>query len=129
MAELLEKDLVYKIIGCAITVLNEIGHGLREKTYENALCLEFNRQSMEYEKQTKYPVYYREQIVDEFIPDLIVKDRVIVEIKTVETLIDEHRGQLINYLRITGKKVDLLLNFNHPKLQWERLVLDKNRTE
>ena len=129
MAELLEKDLVYKIVGCAITVLNEIGHGLREKTYENALCLEFNHQSMEYDKQTKYPVYFRKQIVDEFIPDLIVGNRAIVEIKTVETLIDEHRGQLINYLHITGKKVGLLLNFKHPKLQWERLVLDKNRTE
>jgi len=127
MSELLEKELVYKIVGCAITVLNEIGHGLREKTYERALCLELEHHAIKYDQQLGFPVYYRGTQIDEYIPDLIIQDRIIVEIKTVETILDEHRGQLINYLRITGKKVGLLLNFKHPSFQWKRIVLDKSR--
>jgi len=129
MSELLEKELVYQIVGCAIAVINEIGHGLREKTYENALCVEFDHQTIQYNQQLKFPVYYHNQIIDEFVPDLVVENRIIVEIKTVEVLDDEHRGQLINYLRITGKKVGLLLNFKHPKLQWERLVLEEKNEQ
>jgi len=127
MSELLEKELVYQIVGCATSVINEIGHGLREKTYENALSIEFDHQAIKYNQQLTFPVYYRNQVVDEFIPDLVVENRIIIEIKTVEALDDEHRGQLINYLRITGKKVGLLLNFKHPKLQWERLVVEEKK--
>ena len=96
MTELIEKDLVYKIIGCAMKVHNEIGHGLREKTYERATCVEFNHQKIIYTKQSKYPVFYRDELIDEYIPDLEVEGKVIVEIKTVDTIIDEHRGQLLN---------------------------------
>jgi GxxExxY protein len=125
MSELLEKELVYQIVGCAIAVINDIGHGLREKTYENALCIEFDHQAIRYNQQLNFPVYYRNKIIDEFVPNLVVENRIIVEIKTIEALDNEHRGQLINYLRISGKKVGLLLNFKHPKLQWERLVLEE----
>lgn len=127
MVELLEKDLVFRIIGCAMAVHNELGHGLREKTYENSLALEFKYQGIEYSKQTRFPVYYRNEAVDEFIPDLVVEKRVIVDTKTVETIIDEHRGTMLNYLKITGLKVGLIINYKHRKLEWERLVLDDAR--
>lgn len=129
MSDLLEKELVYQIVGCALAVINELGHGLREKTYEKALCVEFDHQAIKYNQQSTFPVYYRNQLVDEFIPDLIVENRIIIEIKTVEAFADEHRGQLINYLRITKQKVGLLLNFKHPKLQWERLVLEEENEQ
>jgi GxxExxY protein len=103
MTELLEKELVYKIIGCAMSVHNAIGPGLREKTYENALCVEFRYQGIGYSQQKRYPVQHREEQVDEFVPDLIVEDKVIVDTKTVEAILDDHRGT---------------------KLVWERLVLD-----
>lgn len=74
MTELLEKGLVYKIVGCAIAVHNELGHGLREKTYERALCVEFNCQGIKYSQQTKYPVFYRNEKVDEYVPDLERQD-------------------------------------------------------
>lgn len=110
-----------------MSVLNCLGHGLREKTYENALCLEFEFNKICYRKQAVYPVYYREVMIDEFIPDLVVENRIIVDLKTVDSIIDEHRGQILNYLRITGLKVGLLLNFSHPKLEWERLVLSDKK--
>ena len=117
MTDLLEKELVYKIVGCAISIHNEIGHGFREKTYEKALCVEFEDQNLSFSQQMSYPIYYKNNKIDEFIPDLIVENKVIVEAKTVESIIDEHRGQLINYLRISGIKVGLIINFKHPKLQ------------
>ncbi|MBL7086818.1 MAG: GxxExxY protein, partial [Candidatus Cloacimonetes bacterium] len=77
--------------------------------------------------QLKFPVVYRGKVVDEYIPDLVVENKVVVEIKTVESITDEHRGQLLNYLRISGIKVGLIINFKHSKMQWERLVLDTAR--
>lgn len=90
---MLEKDLVYQIIGCAMVVHNTIGPGLREKTYENALCVELGHQRIGYNQQARYPVYYREEFVDEFVPDLVVEQRVVVDTKTVESIINEHRAQ------------------------------------
>jgi len=110
-----------------MTVLNELGHGLREKTYEKALYIEFNRQSLTFNQQTIFPVYYNGQLIDEYIPDLVVEEKIIIEIKTVDTILDEHRGQVLNYLRITKKEVGILLNFKHPHLQWERFILTKNK--
>ena len=70
MTVLIEKELVYRIVGCAIAVLNELGHGLREKTYERAMCVAFRFQNISYSQQKRYPVFYRGEQVDEFIPDL-----------------------------------------------------------
>lgn len=110
-----------------MTVHNAIGPGLREKTYENALCVELRYQGINYRQQTRYPVQYRNEIVDEFVPDLVVEERVIVDTKTVETIIDDHRGTMLNYLRITGLKVGVIINFKNRKLEWERIVLDEAR--
>ena len=118
-----ERDLVYQIVGCSMEVLNELGHGLREKTYERALCHEFGLQKMEYSQQAVFPVFYKGKKVDDYIPDLIVENRVIVDTKTVDTIGDDEVGQMLNYLRITGLKVGLLINFKHSKLQWKRVVL------
>ncbi len=118
-----ENDLVYKITGCAMAVLNELGHGLREKTYERALCVEFKHENIAFSQQHVHPVNYRGEHVDDYIPDLEVEDHVIVEIKTVESIHDEHVGQVINYLRITGREAGVILNFKHSKLEWKKVVL------
>ena len=127
MKELIEKELVFKIIGCAMEVHNELGHGLREKTYERALCREFNLQSIFYDQQAVYPVFYKGEQIDDYIPDLIVGKRVVVDTKTIEAVCDEERGKMLNYLKITGIKGGLLINFKHPKLLRERIVLDTAR--
>lgn len=127
MSEILEKELVNKLVGCALAVHNEIGNGLREKTYERSLCLEMGHEGIEYSQQAVYPVFYRGEKVDDYIPDLVVEGRVIVDTKTVERITDEYRGQVINYLKVTGLKVGLIINFKHAKLEWERVVLDTAR--
>lgn len=125
--ECLEKDLVYRVNGCAMAVLNELGHGLREKTYERALCVEFKYAGISFEQHQVYPVFYRGEHVDDYIPDLEVEDRLIVETKTVESITDEHIGQVLNYLRITGIEVGLILNFKHARLESKRVILQEGR--
>jgi GxxExxY protein len=127
MAELIEKDLVYRIVGSSLAVLKELGHGLREKTYERALCVEFRHQGIAFSQQVAHPVHYRGEQIDEYIPDLEVEGRVIVDTKTIPCITDTERGQMINYLRVTGLKVGLIINFKNPKLEWERIVLDSSR--
>jgi GxxExxY protein len=120
---LLLKAEVFQIVGCAMEVLNTLGHGLREKTYERSLAVEFRLKGIAFDQQRAFPVTYKGERVDEYVPDLIAFSQVIVDTKTVEAIGDFERGQMLNYLRITGLRVGLILNFKHPKLQWERLVL------
>jgi GxxExxY protein len=124
--QLEEKELVFQIVGCAMEVLNELGHGLREKTYERALCHEFKLQGIGYSQQSVFPVFYKGEKIDDYIPDLIVNDRVVVDAKTVDAIGDEEIGQMLNYLKVTGLKVGLLINFKHSKLQWKRVVLSEH---
>jgi GxxExxY protein len=127
MLELLEKDLVYRIVGCAMKVHSGVGYGLREKTYERALCRELAHEGISFSRQKVYPVVYRHEVIDEYIPDLEVEQKVLVETKTIDAIADIERGQMLNYLRISGLKVGLIVNFKRPSLQWERVVLDSGR--
>jgi GxxExxY protein len=117
------KEETYVIIGCAFEVLNELGHGLNEKLYENSLVIEFKRRAIAFDQQRRFEVLYKEEHVGEFIPDLIAFGRVIVDVKVIERITDHERGQMLNYLRITGLPVGLILNFKHGKLEFERIVL------
>jgi len=125
--EYVESELTYRVVGCAMAVLNELGHGLREKTYERALCVEFRHRGISFETQHAYPVFYRGEHIDDYIPDLEVEGRLVVEVKTVESIVEEHIGQVLNYLRITGLEAGVILNFKHPKLQWKKVVLQEGK--
>jgi GxxExxY protein len=116
------EELVFKIVGAAMTVHNAIGHGLREKTYERALVVEFQHLDISYDQQHRYPVLYRDVKVDEYIPDLEVDDLIVVDTKVVTKIHDDDIGQIINYLKITGKSTGLILNFKHPKLEWRKVT-------
>jgi GxxExxY protein len=124
-ANLIFQDEVYQIIECSMTILNGIGHGLNEKPYENALAVEFMHCGIPFEQQKRFPVVWRETIVGEFIPDLIAFGGIIIDTKTIEKITDHERGQMINYLRITGLQLGLIINFKKPTLEWERMVLTK----
>jgi GxxExxY protein len=121
--KLVLKDEVYQIVGCAIEVMNELGHGLYEKVYENAMTVEFGLRGITYTQQRRFPVLYKTAQVGEFIPDLIAFDTVVVDPKVIECITDLERGKMINYLRITGLRVGVYLNFKHPKLEWERIIV------
>ena len=112
-----------QIIGFAFTVLNEIGHGLNEKVYENSLTVLFRLNGVAYDQQRRYGVLFRGVEVGEFIPDLIAFGSVIVDTKVIERITDHERGQMMNYLRITKLRVGRLLNFKNARLEYERVVL------
>ena len=120
---LLFRDEVFQIVGCAIEVLNTIGHGLIEKPYENALVVEFRLRKVPYQQQPLFDVLYKGHKVGQFIPDLIAFDAVVVDTKVIEQISDHERGLMLNYLRITKLRVGVILNFKHAKLEWERIVL------
>ncbi len=117
------KNITEQILGSAMEVLNTLGHGLLEKPYENALVVEWKLRDIPFRQQPRFPVLYKGNKVGEYIPDLIVDDQVIVDIKVVEKLGNHEYGQMINYLKITGLQVGLIINFRFAKLQWKRVVL------
>jgi GxxExxY protein len=121
--KLLLKDETHQILGCAFDVLNELGHGLNEKIYENALVVEFKLRGVAFDQQRRFPVLYKTVQVGEFIPDLIAFNVVIVDAKVIDRITDHERGQMMNYLRIARLRVGVILNFKHARLDWERIVL------
>ena len=120
---ILYRDEVFKIVGCAMEVLNILGHGLKEKPYENAMVVDFKLNNIPYLQQPRYPVIYKDVLVGEYIPDLIVFGKIVVDTKVIDKIGDNEKGQILNYLKITGLRVGLILNFKHAKLHWERVVL------
>jgi len=121
--ELLLKEEAHRIVGCAMEVLNVLGHGLLEKPYENALVVEFGLQEIPFRQQPRFDVEYKSVKVGEYIPDLICFDKVVVDTKTVERITNHEIGQMMNYLKITNLRLGLLLNFKYAKLEWKRVVL------
>ena len=122
-SKLILKAETEKVIGFAFDVLNEIGHGLNEKIYENSLVVLFKQNGIAFDQQRRFPVIFRGVQVGEFVPDLIAFGSVIVDTKVIDRITDLERGQMLNYLRITKLRVGLILNFKKPKLEFERVVL------
>jgi GxxExxY protein len=105
------KQLTETIIGCAIEVHKQLGPGLLEHNYEAALCIELQNAGVNFVRQPIFPVIYKGQPIGEYRLDLIVADAVVVEIKSVERFDPIFEAQVLSYLRITGKRVGLLINF------------------
>ena len=120
--ELLLKEEVFQIVGAAIEVLKGLGHGLHEKPYENALAVEFGIRQIPLLQQQHFDVIYKAVKVSEYVPDLIVHGKIVVDVKVIDRITDHERGQMLNYLRITHRAVGVILNFKRAKLEWERLV-------
>jgi len=125
------EGLTEKIIGCAFEVGNVLGNGFLEKIYENALAHELRKKGLKVEQQQAIPVYYDQIAVGEYVADLLVEESIIVELKAVKNIEDIHRAQCIHYLKATGLKLCLLINFGTPKVQIKRIVnnLDHIRAE
>ena len=115
--ELLEADLTEAIIGVCIEVHSRLGPGLNEGMYEGAVCHEFDPRGIRYRRQVSFPVDYKGKIIGECRVDLIVEERVVLELKACEMLTNLHRSQVITYLHLTKLRVGLLVNFNVPILK------------
>ncbi len=110
------------IIGAAFEVSNVLGAGFLEKVYENALNVELKLRGMETLPQAPLKVHYKDNLVGDYIADILVENEIIIELKTVKELDDIHIAQCLNYLRITGLKLCLLINFYKPRVEIRRIV-------
>jgi GxxExxY protein len=117
-------DITYAINGAVFEVNRVLGPGFLEKVYENALLIELRGKGLKAQNQAQIKVVYKGLTVGEYIADILVEDKVIIEIKSVEKLEKIHEAQLLNYLKATGVRVGLLVNFRHSKAEVKRLVLD-----
>ena len=123
--DLLYRDEVYQIIGAAIEVHRELGHGFLESVYEECIEIESNRRKIPYGTQVKIPVHYKgKKLKKEFVADYIGFAKIIAEFKCIPKLTKVEEAQILNYLKATGMKVGLLINFgSEGKLEWRRFVL------
>lgn len=127
MSKLIHPDESYAIIGACFNVYKDKGCGFTEPVYQECLGIEFEYQTLPSHAQKLLRLTYRgRELQQTFKPDFICYDKIIVEIKAVSHLVDEHRAQVLNYLNATGMQLGLLVNFGHyPKLEYERIVLTK----
>ena len=125
----MENNLSRRVIGCAIEVSNTLGPGFFEKVYEKALCVEFEENGICFQCQRPFVVMYKGSLVGEYITDIIVEERLLLELKAISALNSEHEAQLMNYLKATGLSVGLLLNFGKPKLGIKRMVWNHNESK
>lgn len=116
------KELTEKVIGAAMEVHKQLGSGFLEKIYETALNMELIERGIMAEAQAQIPVHYKGKLVGVYLADLLVDGALIIEIKAMRNLAPEHEAQIIHYLKATGKKVGLLLNFGRSRLQFRRFV-------
>ena len=117
-------ELTYEINGAVFEVNRVLGPGFLERVYQNALMVELRNRGLKAESQAAITVDYKDNVVGEYIADILVEEKVILELETVDRLEKIHEAQLLNYLRATGTKIGILVNFKHTRAEIKRMVLD-----
>jgi GxxExxY protein len=127
--DLIYKEEAYKIIGTAMAVHRELGHGFLEAVYQEAFEIELGLQGIPFESEVALPIDYKEiRLKKQYYADFICYNKIIVETKALNGLDTAHESQLLNYLKATGFKLGLLINFGSPSLQYKRMVMSANDT-
>ena len=126
---MLHEAITQDIIGAAMTVLSELKPGLDEKLYERALVIELRVRGHVVDQQRTFPVHYRNQLIGELVPDLIVDSLVVVDPKVVSTFNETHIAQMLGYLAVTHIEVALLLSFKEAMLRWKRVIRERKKIE
>jgi len=122
-SELIYKEESYKIIGLCMEVHRELGHGFLEIVYKDALEILFRQNNIPYEREKEYNIVFKGiTLPHNFYADFVVHDKIILEVKSASGLADEHIAQTINYLKTSGNKLGLLVNFGRLQLEYKRLV-------
>jgi GxxExxY protein len=114
--------IIETVVGCAYEVANVLGCGFLEKVYERALLGELAGHGLSVRSSVVFPVLYKGRPVGDYIADLVVENQLVVELKCVEQFSSEHMAQCINYLKASGLRIALLINFQHPKVKWKRII-------
>jgi GxxExxY protein len=120
--KIIYKELSYKIIGLAMEVHRKLGYGFLEKVYENSLMVLFRRDKIPAVQQAPIYVHFEDEIVGNYVADILVDEKIILELKCVEAIVNIHRAQVLNYLKATNKQLAIILNFAKEKLEYERLA-------
>jgi len=124
MTEIIYKEESFKIIGICMEVHNNLGKGFLEIVYKDALEYEFNKNELSFEREKEYSVRYKDIILPHrFYADFVVFDKIILEVKGMTGIADEHVAQTLNYLKVSGCKLGLIVNFGELSLQYKRVVL------
>ena len=123
MSKLIHSELSNKVLSCVFSVHNILGLGLLESCYEGAMVVELKRAGIPFQRQQVFPLYYKGELVGGYIADLVVDDKIILELKSVQVLHPVMEAQLLNYLRLSKIPVGYLINFNATRVQWKRFVL------
>ena len=125
MSKIIYKDESCRIVGACFDVYNNLGHGLLEAVYQEALSIEFSDQGIPFEAHPKLEILYKNRILKQhYIPDFLCFDQIIIEVKSSKAIDDSHRAQILNYLKLSKKKLGLIINFgSHPGVQHERFAL------
>ena len=122
MGKLLHEEITSDIIGAAFDVQKGLGYGFFEKVYENALIVELQERGRKIEQQVPIDVHYKGERIGHYVADLVVEGKVLMELKTGKELIPRYEAQLLHYLKATGIKVGLLINFGVKKCEFKRMV-------
>lgn len=117
----LHYDITEKIIGCSFEVMKELGEGFLEAVYKNSLAVALQHKGIDVKREVPFEISFRENRVGRYLADLLVENKVIVELKCCKILLPEHQAQVINYLKATGLSVGLLINFGNSHLECRRL--------
>lgn len=121
--ELYLKDEAFEIVGCAMRVHRELGNGFLESVYQEALSIELKESNIPYVKEKLLPIYYKDNLLQKkYIADFICHGQIVVELKATESICDEHISQVLNYLKATGNKLGILINFGSKSLQFKRVI-------
>ena len=123
------EELTHKIIGCAYTVFKKLGFGFLESVYRKAMVIELGKAGLNVEEEKPITVYYDEYVVGKFSADLYVEDTVVVELKSVQNMVNDHEVQLVNYLKGTKKDIGLLINFGPTGVEVKRKYKDLAKDE
>lgn len=124
MTNIIYRQESYEIVGCLYEVFNCLGNGLSEIVYKDALEYEFSQRKIPFEREKEFRIGYKDIILKhKFYADFLVYDKIILEIKTVEILTDQHLGQCINYLKVSKNKLAILANYKGEGLEYKRIVL------
>ena len=123
MSNIILKELSREIIGCAITVHKIVGPGLLENVYEQSLCVELKLNNIPYARQKIYSVFYKNNTVGVYIADIVIDNKIILELKSVPFINKNMEAQLLNYLRVSNIRVGYIINFRNFIIEFKRLVL------
>jgi GxxExxY protein len=126
--EIIEKDLSFRIMKAAFEVHNELGPGFTEGIYDEAMAVQLPADGLDIERQKRIKVYYRDRLVGEYVLDLVVNNRVILEFKAVSEIAAIHEQQALSYLKATGLHLAIVINFGTPRVQYRRIVNTPERS-